>query len=138
MFALARRLITGRVEESSLHISVRDPHRIDPALYASAYGLWGVAKLTPEGRLRLFDRLTWAPYANSIIHLQADAVDVKLGGDLGPHETPEKLELAAKDLPVLLETYKRLYGGVVVEIPGLTSETIEQATVAMEPFIALV
>lgn len=136
-FAVARRSIDGRVRESDLHISVRDSHRIDPALYASAYGLWGVARLAPERRLDLFDRLTWAPYASSIVYLQADVDAVKLDGERDPHETHEKLEMAASELPALIRAYQDLSGGHIAEIKALTPETIDQATTTIEPFMRL-
>jgi hypothetical protein len=141
-FTLGRRFIDGQVAGTDLHISVRDSHRIEPAVYASVYGFSAFGRISPERRLSLLDVLTCSPYANSVIHLQANPNDIEqtmtTNGNVmnDPHETREKLDIVAHELPRVIGAYERLYGARVDEIEALTAKTTDEVAAALEPLLS--
>lgn len=64
-YGLSRRLINSPghfgVGDAELLISVRDPHRIDPAAYAKIYGWQWLSAMSPQRRLRTLDAVTVSP-----------------------------------------------------------------------------
>lgn len=141
-FARLRRHVNRVGEKADLLISVRDPDRLDPALYASVYASALMDHVGMKTRLQFFDRLTHAPHASAIILLQTSAVaatqhitgrDREQEQELDPHETPVLLEKLREELPEAVHTYERLFGAAALEVDGLRESTIEEVTSLLVP-----
>lgn len=123
LFTLGRRLINARPGAVDMLISVRDPHRIDPAAYMAVYG-GALGRLSPQARLQILDLTTAAPYADAIVHLHASENTLPMLTPLtSPHEAPEHLDTLTQEIPRIVGAYSRLYGTRVYDIPARTSAT---------------
>lgn len=122
-FTLGRRLINAKPGEADMLISVRDPHRIDPAAYMAVYG-GALSRLSPKTRLQILDLTTAAPYADAIVHLHASENTLPILTPLtSPHEAPEHLDTLTREIPRIVDAYSRLYGTPVYDIPARTPAT---------------
>jgi hypothetical protein len=139
-FTAVRR--AANIGSTDLLLSARDPHRINPAVYAKIYIPELFGRLSAAARLALFDHLTYAPPADRIIHLQTpDAampaiVGLPEGVEVDPHETPEKMAIALYELPLVLSAYMHSFGTPVSEVAALTPTTVDQAAALLEPLLA--
>lgn len=139
-FTTARRLAEGWVSGASdLVISVRDPFRIDPSVYALVYGLPHVRRLDIAGRLRFFNRLTLAPHPVNIVMLEADSRQTRANLDSRPldyHETGERMSEIASELPATLDQYCQLYGTGISRVAALRASTADNVAAELEPVLA--
>lgn len=123
-FMAARRTINA-FHGPDLHISVRDPHRIDPALYAGVYGVPILRRLSPFERLRFFNSLTIARPADLVLQLSVDPNEAVLTSDVDfdRHEGMAQLATAADELPQLAKAYRALHGSRYESVDGQRPET---------------
>lgn len=139
-FALGRKLVDYQgMKRSDLLISVRDPHRVEPASYSAVYSPL-LGKLSTGQRLTVFDAITRAPYAAAIIRLDVPLAAARTHIDTNetgfdPHETTEKLAFMAGELPRVIDVYRQRFGAVVTELEGLQPTTADMATAAVEPLL---
>lgn len=130
-FTVGRRAINS-FHHSGLHISVRDPHRIDPAIYAGIYKVPVVGKLPPAQRFEIFNRLTLARPFDAVIELALDPqyADLKNDRDRDMHESYHNLYVAAEELPIMKKLYSERYGSMQAEITAqqpLTTDNVVNA-----------
>jgi len=140
-FTTARRMVEGWLSGSSdLVVSVRDPFRIDPALYATVYEIPGLRRMDLAGRLRFFNRFAMAPHPASVVMLEVDSdvARTKLNSPaLDYHETGEKMAAVAEQLPVAVSEYARLYGCGIAQVKALQGwETASNVAAQLEPALA--
>lgn len=133
---MADSILTGNAD---LVVSVRDPFRIDPATYSPIYMPSIFKRFTTESRLRLFDKLTWAPHPQEIIHLHADASSVLSNLNERPQkdeqDTPENLQYAVNELGLVIQGYQRLFGSKAVNVEALKPQTIDEVAEHIEPVL---
>lgn len=139
-FTVARRFAETRAMlGADLVIGVRDPFRIDPATYSVVYGLGKISKMSAEDRLKIFDRFTHSPHPTAIIHLLTDSEKLHIqpcqNGSMAYHETSEKLQLIADELPMVLDAYQSLYGSPIEAVTALRPDTIDNVTACIEPVL---
>lgn len=140
-FTLGRKRVSRQgCRETDLLISVRDPDRIEPATYSAIYANSLAGKISAERRLRFFDRFTRSQYADSIIQLAIDLdplrdrlLERSAGAELDPHESTEKLEIAAAELPAVVDAYNGLFGTDTYEVQALRPDTIDTVAALIEP-----
>lgn len=138
-FTLGRRIADyNGIRQTDLLIGVRDPHRIEPAAYSAVYSQ-AMRKIPPLRRLKIFDRLTDAPYADTLIRLHASAGAVQENihkrAAVDPHETAEKLTVIAEELPLILGGYAKLFGSKLHEVEGLCTDTTDSVAESIEPLL---
>lgn len=137
IFTVARRMAEASVTyNSDLVIGVRDPYRIDPAAYSLLFGPSFVKNMSPASRLRLFNGVARAPHPDTIIHLHTDSaapMPNTAGDALDPHEAPDKLQIIADELPLIMDSYAKLYGSQVRQVEALQPSTSDMIAAQLEP-----
>lgn len=143
-FTLGRRKLNARaVSDADLVISVRDPHRIDPALYAGIYGPSVLKKLPPHRRLALFGAFTRTSPADAVVHLELpfeDARDARVArNDVGmqPHETTQNLRIVADELPEMMAAYGSLFGAACITAAAMQPQTADVISASIEHYVAM-
>jgi len=139
-FLLVRQHMNNVGAHSDVLISVRDPDRIDPALYAGAYLSSMLGKLSLENRLKLFDALAIGPHADAVVLLETDLKDVQAkiisrGEANEPHETPEALAKVALELPQSVGLYSELFDANIYSVRGLRPNSSARVAEAVEPYV---
>lgn len=124
---------------NGLTISIREPFRIDPAVYLPIYGPEILRSLSPERRLKLFHHLTTACHPKMIGYLETNS-DIALKniedrGDLDEHETPEGMRAIEDDLNKILALYSQLFQTSIKSIPALTPTSSSELAAEIERFI---
>ena len=123
---------------NSLTIGVRDPFRVDPAVYAPIF-MGERAQVSAERRLRVLNALTMAAHPAVVALLKVD-VDQAYNNAavrefVNTHETPEKIIQAAQEFPRVLETYHQAYDAPYVEINALKPNSADLLAETFEVFI---
>lgn len=139
LFMVARRKIEidalGNANE--LTIGVRDPFRIDPAIHL-LHTSRHAARLNPEQRLHLLDRMTIAPHPTHITHLTVDPAEAYVAaarrGTLEPHETPETLSRASREITAMIGAYANSATSIGT-IAALRPNTADTLAEHLEPFV---
>lgn len=124
---------------NTLTIGVRDPFRVDPAVYAGIYGLNKIGDISPQARLKLFNTLAVAPHPDAIIHLIGDTETAHSNTHerdmVCSHETREAMGKIACELTDVLGAYEQLYGSPVTTVDALTPTTTSDAAATIEPLL---
>lgn len=129
----------GSYRPGNLTIGVRDPYRVDPATYASIYGPSRLQAMTPEQRLKVFNRTTLAPHPAAFIHLRVDAekavANTAERETICPHETAEAMAKLSLELTSVLKAYESLYERPATEVAALTPRTIDDTAAIIEELL---
>jgi hypothetical protein len=122
----------------SLVIGVRDPFRVDLATYMPIIAETPPT-LTPERRLKLLNKFTKAVHPSLMALLKVDVVDAlhntAVRDFVNQHETPEKITLAAKEYPKVLDAYYTEYDVPYIEVNALKPNSSELLAMAFEEFV---
>lgn len=143
-FTAARRVAEGIASgRADLTISIRDPFRIDPSVYAIAYGLPRLKSMDTAARLRFFNHFTLAPHPSDIVMLDVDAEQAQMkvnnrlaehtDADIDFHETPGRQAAALAELPRTIDQYAWLYGSAISRITALRPSTSDEVAAKIEP-----
>jgi thymidylate kinase len=141
LFTLTRRAAEAQLSDRpDLVIGVRDPFRIDPAIYSTVFGPSFLKTMSSGVRLILFDYFTTAPHPDMIVNLHSDPHDARpvagANGQLDSHETPEKLQLVHEEMQEVLGSYGRLFASQVVIVEALRLDTSDQVAAQIEPLLS--
>lgn len=139
MFTVARRMSESAAShEADLLIGIRDPYRVDPATYAIIFGPKKLRQMSAAGRLALFDKFTHAPDPQLIVRLNANCEQASQKalsrGDTDEHESLEKMQMVAHELPNVINEYSQAWGVPVQTVEALSPQTVDQVSMAIEPF----
>lgn len=142
IFAMQRRALNVRASANSdLVLSVRDPHRIEPALYAGIYGPSRIKELSPYRRLQVIDRVVRLRPAAAVVYLDSsvdtarEARDARQDETMQPHETTQNLQIVADELPYMLGAYSELFQAKGITVAAMQPQTIDQVSASVERYL---
>lgn len=122
----------------TLTIGVRDPFRVDPAVYAPIF-MGERAQVSAERRLRVLHALTVAAHPAIIALLKVNVDEAyqntTVRDFMNSHETPEKIIQASHEFPRVLESYHDIFGVPSVEINALRPNSADLLAETFEPFV---
>lgn len=142
-FTLARRYLEHKSrasQDDDLTLAVRDPYRIDPAVYSGVFSPAILGRLGASTRLRLFDRFSpTGYYPEHIIYLRAESsvAESAIGerSFVDYHENAADLHILSEEFSQVLCDYSRLFDRTVSTIDAHTVATADSTTAVIEPFI---
>lgn len=139
-FTAARQLVEfgWAHKPNSLTIGVRDPYRVDPAVYAPIF-MGERADISAQRRLKLLNSFTLAAHPAVVALLKVDVVqaydNTAVREFVNTHETPQKIIQAAEEFPRVLDSYHTEFGVPSIEINALKPNSADLLAETFEAFI---